>query len=37
MNDAALCNLHTYFIQTDYIFRALIATTLQLLFLVFIW
>jgi hypothetical protein len=36
-SNAALHNLHAYFIQTAYIFRALIATALQGLFLVFIW
>lgn len=36
-SNAALHNLHVYFIHTAYIFRALIATALQHLFLVFIW
>jgi len=36
-SNAALHNLHAYFIHTAYIFWALIATALQCLFLVFIW
>ena len=35
-SNVALHNLHAYFIHTAYIFRALIATALQHLFLVFI-
>jgi hypothetical protein len=35
-SNVALHNLHAYFIHTAYIFRTLIATALQRLFLVFI-